>query len=154
MEKVVSPKRYFPDAFLMTLQSCLITMMSFYQWESLLDNHAEKRYFIFFSEFCHPYHQISLALRLERLVLTHQYSDINALILDYLTLGGYPNSAAKFSKEANLPHQQDISSMQAREEIRNYIHNGDIQTAIESLNELDPEVRFRLSFFIALVRND
>ncbi|KEY66617.1 hypothetical protein S7711_01911 [Stachybotrys chartarum IBT 7711] len=67
-------------------------------------------------------------------------SDINALILDYLTLGGYPNSAAKFSKEANLPPQQDISSMQAREEIRNYIHSGDIQTAIESLNELDPEI--------------
>lgn len=68
------------------------------------------------------------------------YSDINALILDYLTMEGYPNAAAKFSKEANLQPQQDGASILARQEIQNSIHSGNIQTAIETLNEFDPEV--------------
>lgn len=67
-------------------------------------------------------------------------SDINALILDYLTMEGYPNAAAKFSKEANLQPQPDFASIQTRQEIQHYIYSGDIQTAIETLNELDPEV--------------
>lgn len=53
---------------------------------------------------------------------------------------GYPNAAAKFSKEANLQPQQDISSIRARQEIQNCIHSGNIQSAIETLNDLDPEV--------------
>lgn len=68
------------------------------------------------------------------------HSDINALILDYLTMEGYPNAAAKFSKEANLQPQQDSASIRTRQEIQNFILSGDIQTAIETLNELDPQV--------------
>lgn len=68
-------------------------------------------------------------------------SDINALILDYLTMAGYPNAAAKFSTEANLQPQQDDESITARQQIQNSIHKGDIQTAIDALNDLDPEVR-------------
>ncbi|KAJ8128506.1 hypothetical protein O1611_g5127 [Lasiodiplodia mahajangana] len=41
-------------------------------------------------------------------------SDINALILDYLTVAGYPNAAAKFSSEANLQPQQPTSAIQQR----------------------------------------
>lgn len=67
-------------------------------------------------------------------------SDINALILDYLTMEGYPNAAANFSKEANLQPLQESASIQARQDIQNCIHSGDIQTAIETLNELDPEI--------------
>lgn len=69
-------------------------------------------------------------------------SDINALILDYLTMEGYPNAAANFSKEANLQPHQDGASITARQEIQNCIHGGNIQTAIETLNDFDPEVRF------------
>lgn len=53
---------------------------------------------------------------------------------------GYPNAAANFSKEANLQPQQEATSVQARQEIQNSIHGGNIQTAIEALNDLDPEV--------------
>lgn len=53
---------------------------------------------------------------------------------------GYPNAAEKFSKEANLEPQQDVSSIRARQAIQNCIHSGNIQSAIETLNELDPEV--------------
>ncbi len=55
---------------------------------------------------------------------------------------GYPNAAAKFSKEANLQPQQDSASIRARQEIQASIHSGDIQAAIETLNELDPQVWF------------
>lgn len=74
-------------------------------------------------------------------MLTVHPSDINALILDYLTLEGYPMAAAKFSKEANLQLQQEDVAIKARQQIKQHIHNGNIQQAIEALNDLDPEVR-------------
>ncbi|KAL6881485.1 CTLH/CRA C-terminal to lish motif domain-containing protein [Trichoderma novae-zelandiae] len=67
-------------------------------------------------------------------------NDINALILDYLTMEGYPNAAARFSKEANLKPLQDTSDIETRQEIQNCIHSGNIQAAIETLNEYDPEI--------------
>lgn len=77
-------------------------------------------------------------------------SDINALILDYLTMAGYPNAAARFSAEANLQPQQDHPSIVARQQIQRSIQQGDIETAIDALNELDPEVRRCLVFFFLL----
>ena len=62
------------------------------------------------------------------------------MILDYLTMEGFPNAAANFSKEAKLRPQQENGSILARQQIQNSIHSGDIQKAIETLNELDPEV--------------
>ncbi|EQL03856.1 CTLH domain-containing protein [Ophiocordyceps sinensis CO18] len=53
---------------------------------------------------------------------------------------GYPNAAAKFSKEANLQPQQDSASIRTRQEIQTFIHSGNIQSAIETLNELDPQI--------------
>lgn len=53
---------------------------------------------------------------------------------------GYPQAAANFSMEANLQPHQDDDFIRARQEIQNYIHHGDIESAIESLNELDPEI--------------
>ena len=73
-------------------------------------------------------------------MLTRLASDINALILDYLTMEGYPQAAANFSKEANIGPQDDADFIQARWEVRQYIHGGKFEAAIEALNELDPEV--------------
>lgn len=73
-------------------------------------------------------------------------SDINALILDYLTMEGYPKAAAKFSKEANLQPQQEEHSILARKRIKESIMTGEIESAIRALNELDPEV-WRLFFY-------
>ncbi|KAH8602134.1 CTLH/CRA C-terminal to lish motif domain-containing protein [Bisporella sp. PMI_857] len=67
-------------------------------------------------------------------------SDINALILDYLTTEGYPSAAAKFSKEANLRPNQEGESVKARQKIQHAIHLGNIQDAIVALNELEPQV--------------
>ena len=67
-------------------------------------------------------------------------SDINALILDYLTVAGYPNAAAKFSTEANLSPQQPSTAILARQQIQHFIHKGEIESAIHALNDLDPSV--------------
>ena len=67
-------------------------------------------------------------------------SDINTLILDYLTTEGYPTAAANFSKEANLRPRQEEESVKARQQIQHAIHLGSIQDAIEALNELEPQV--------------
>ncbi|KAF2396679.1 hypothetical protein EJ06DRAFT_533943 [Trichodelitschia bisporula] len=78
----------------------------------------------------------------ERRVEEHKPSkmDINAVIMDYLIKEGYPNSARKFAVEANVKPAPDEESMQARVEIRNAINAGNIQTAIERINELNPEI--------------
>ncbi|KAI8959215.1 CTLH/CRA C-terminal to lish motif domain-containing protein [Daldinia sp. FL1419] len=67
-------------------------------------------------------------------------NDINALILDYLTVAGYPNAAAKFSTEANLSPQQPSSSIYARQQIKRFIHRGEIEEALQALNDLDPSI--------------
>lgn len=67
-------------------------------------------------------------------------SDINSLIFDYLTTEGYPSAAAKFSKEANLRPHQEEDSLRARRRIQQSIHAGEIQEAIEALNDLEPQV--------------
>jgi hypothetical protein len=88
-----------------------------------------------------------------RLTLDYMDSDINALILDYLTTEGYPSAAAKFSKEANLRPNQEEESVKARQKIQHSIHLGSIQEAIEALNELEPQVSYAIlssSFFFLL----
>jgi hypothetical protein len=66
--------------------------------------------------------------------------DINMVIMDYLINEGYPLAAKKFAAEANIQPAVDIDSIQERVEIRSAIHRGDIQTAIENINELNPQV--------------
>lgn len=104
-------------------------------------NHAENSIYIFFFILKLPSQQIFHCPTLASSEANRSHSDINALILDYLTMEGYPNAAAKFSKEAKLQPHQDISSIQARQEIQTCIYGGNIQSAIETLNDLDPEVR-------------
>ncbi|XHG08205.1 hypothetical protein AWENTII_011316 [Aspergillus wentii] len=67
-------------------------------------------------------------------------TDINCLVMDYLVTNGYPAAAKKFAVEANIQPKVDIELIQERVEIRTAIHSGDIQTAIEKINELNPEV--------------
>ncbi|EFW15518.1 hypothetical protein CPSG_07955 [Coccidioides posadasii str. Silveira] len=76
----------------------------------------------------------------ERPLLMVRGSDINFLIMDYLVTNGYPLAAKKFAVEANIQPQADIESMQERVDIRNAIYSGDIQSAIEKINELNPQI--------------
>jgi hypothetical protein len=92
----------------------------------------------------------SVSLRNAKLTVDVIHSDINALILDYLTTEGYPSAAAKFSKEANLSPRQEEDSVKARQQIQHSIHMGSIQDAIEALNELEPQVSLHISFHFIL----
>lgn len=74
-------------------------------------------------------------------------SDINNLIMDYLITEGYPSAARKFAMEANIQPKTDLESVQERVEIRESIHRGDMQTAIEKINELNPQVRCTLFLY-------
>ena len=68
-------------------------------------------------------------------------SHINTLVMDYLVSEGYPSAAQNFALEANVHPRVDIESIEERVVIRNAIYGGDIQTAIERINELNPQVR-------------
>lgn len=81
-----------------------------------------------------------MEIETRKLTLICVNSDINALIFDYLTTEGYPSAAAKFSKEANLRPRQEEESLRARRQIQHSIHSGNIQEAVEALNELEPQV--------------
>lgn len=74
--------------------------------------------------------------------------DLNTLVMNYLIIEGYKSAAVNFAQEANMSHQVDLDSIQERVDIRHAIHHGDIQTAIERINELHPEVSgiFPLNF--------
>ncbi|KAH0613304.1 uncharacterized protein H6S33_009684 [Morchella sextelata] len=67
-------------------------------------------------------------------------TDLNALVMNYLVIEGYNSAAVKFAQEANISPQIDLESIQERVEIRNAIHRGDIQSAKERINELNPEI--------------
>ncbi|KAI9675877.1 MAG: hypothetical protein M1822_008886 [Bathelium mastoideum] len=67
-------------------------------------------------------------------------TDINLVIMDYLINEGFPSAAKKFASEANIAPTGDTESIQERVEIKNAIHAGDIQTAIEKINDLNPQI--------------
>ncbi|KAI9797423.1 MAG: hypothetical protein M1833_005463 [Piccolia ochrophora] len=60
--------------------------------------------------------------------------------MDYLINEGYPSAARKFASEANIQPMEDLASIQERVLIRNAIHEGDIQTAVERINELGHQI--------------
>ncbi|RDW74671.1 uncharacterized protein DSM5745_07333 [Aspergillus mulundensis] len=66
-------------------------------------------------------------------------TDMNRLVMDYLVTNGYPAAAQKFALEANI-QQVDVESIQERVGIRTAIYSGNIQSAIEKINELNPQI--------------
>ena len=76
------------------------------------------------------------------LILGKTDRDLNSVIMDYLISEGYPSAAQKFASEANIQPTSAVDSIQERVEIREAIHAGDVQTAIERINELNPMVCF------------
>jgi hypothetical protein len=60
--------------------------------------------------------------------------------MNYLINEGYQAAALNFAKEANIIPPVDLKSMNERIKIRNDILQGEIQSAIERINALHPEV--------------
>ena len=70
--------------------------------------------------------------------------------MEYLIKEGYPAAAQKFAAEANMPYKPDYEAIQARVAIRDAIYSGHIQTAIEKINELAPQVGIPPRFALRL----
>ena len=72
------------------------------------------------------------------------HRDVNNFIMDYLITQGYPQAAERFAREAKISLNFDLEiksqTIQDRVQIREAIHRGDLQSAIELINELDPQV--------------
>ena len=64
--------------------------------------------------------------------------------MDYLISEGYPGAAEKFAQETNLTQSDglDLRSIRERVQIRNAILAGNIETAIELLNDNNTKVSF------------
>ncbi|KAF9505824.1 hypothetical protein BS47DRAFT_1353604 [Hydnum rufescens UP504] len=60
--------------------------------------------------------------------------------MDYLVIEGYKTAAEEFSKEANLDPMVDLDSIESRMSIREAIQRGDVEEAIEKVNDLNPEI--------------
>ena len=60
--------------------------------------------------------------------------------MNFLIIEGYKDAAEQFSKEASLPPAVDLSTIQDRMTVRNAIESGQVDDAIEKVNDLDPEV--------------
>ena len=67
-------------------------------------------------------------------------SDLNNLVMNYLIIEGYESAALKFAQEANITPQYHFYDIKDRVQIRSAIHSGDIDTAIQRINDLCPEV--------------
>jgi hypothetical protein len=66
--------------------------------------------------------------------------DLNAMILDYLLLEGFPDAAVEFARETGLPADVDHATIQERMEIQEAVEEGRVEEAVRRVNELDPEV--------------
>ncbi len=60
--------------------------------------------------------------------------------MNYLIIQGYKDAAEKFSKETCVAPEMDLNSITDRMTIRKAIEAGQIDEAIEKVNDLDPEV--------------
>lgn len=70
--------------------------------------------------------------------------------MNYLVIEGYKDAAEQFSLESGLEPTIDLESIQERMEIRHAIQSGDVDTAIELVNDVNPEVRYRLIRYVVI----
>lgn len=66
--------------------------------------------------------------------------------MNYLIVEGYEGAAMKFAQEAQLSVPFHLDGITERVQIRNAIHRGDIQTAIEMINDFSPQVNISYPF--------
>jgi len=67
-------------------------------------------------------------------------TDLNHLVMNFLVIEGYKDAAEKFQQESGTPPGLDLSSISDRMAIRSAIQKGNIQEAIERVNDLDPSI--------------
>eukprot|EP00960_Hanusia_phi_P027730 746983-Hanusia_phi.AAC.1 len=78
--------------------------------------------------------------------------DLNWLVLNFLIIEGYKDTAEKFAKESCTKSDIDLESIGDRMQIRSAVHHGNIANAIERVNDLDPEILETNDFVITCLR--
>ncbi|CAO3696915.1 unnamed protein product [Umbelopsis ramanniana] len=66
--------------------------------------------------------------------------DLNKLVMNYLVVEGYKDAAEQFSIESGLAPMVDIASIQDRMDIRRAVQAGNVDAAIERVNDLNPDI--------------
>eukprot|EP01080_Neovahlkampfia_damariscottae_P011325 gene11325-4137_t len=66
--------------------------------------------------------------------------ELDKIVMNYLVVEGYQEAAEMFQQESNTPTEIDLNSITERVSIRNSIQNGNIEEAIEKVNDLNPEI--------------
>lgn len=67
---------------------------------------------------------------------------------------GYVEAAESFHKESNTKPGVDLAAITDRMEIRKAVQSGDIQDAIERVNDLNPEVDYLKAFFCCSIQHN
>ncbi|KAG0353793.1 Glucose-induced degradation complex subunit [Podila minutissima] len=66
--------------------------------------------------------------------------DLNKLIMNYLIIEGFKNAAEEFSHESGAKPPVNLESIEDRTIVRKAILRGNIEEAIERVNDLNPEI--------------
>mmetsp|Transcript_2937 Transcript_2937/g.6883 ORF Transcript_2937/g.6883 Transcript_2937/m.6883 type:complete len:264 (+) Transcript_2937:123-914(+) len=66
--------------------------------------------------------------------------DLDRLVMNFLVIEGYKDTAENFAREASLDPGVDLSAIADRMQIRAAVHSGDVEGAIERVNDLNPEL--------------
>lgn len=75
-----------------------------------------------------------------RSIFNSLISDMNKLVMNYLSTEGYKEAAEHFAEETGTKSPIDLSTIDARMQVREAIQSGDIPRAIGLINDLDPDV--------------
>eukprot|EP00761_Pharyngomonas_kirbyi_P013673 gb/GECH01013702.1/.p1 GENE.gb/GECH01013702.1/~~gb/GECH01013702.1/.p1 ORF type:complete len:226 (+),score=85.87 gb/GECH01013702.1/:1-678(+) len=67
-------------------------------------------------------------------------NDLNKLVMNYLVIEGYKDAAEMFQEEASADPGIDLDSISDRMYVRTAVQNGDINSAIERVNDINPEI--------------
>ena len=67
--------------------------------------------------------------------------ELNKLIMNYLILEGHKEGALTFQRESGVQADEiDLDLIDARVMVKSLINQGDIESAIRAINDLNPEV--------------
>eukprot|EP01137_Pigoraptor_chileana_P005688 Opistho-2@49086 len=67
-------------------------------------------------------------------------TDMNRLVMNYLVIEGYKDAAERFMHESGENPNIDLNSIEDRMRIRASVQKGNIEHAIELVNDLNPEI--------------
>jgi hypothetical protein len=66
--------------------------------------------------------------------------DMNKLIMNFLVTEGYVDAAEKFQLESGTEPDTDLGTITDRVAVRKALQNGNVEDAIEKVNDLNPEI--------------